>query len=181
MPSQVQIGSRATLRYTRCTLCGLSRNFIKALGAPSSVWEVGVNEYNQDINSRPLYSNWIDAAVMISIHNNGGGGTGTETWYDETNGQQAESRRLAHVINDRVVAAIRARYKPDWPDRGVRSCNGCKGENRLAARPAVILEVAFMDTRSPDNAALHDDLFKRIVARAIREGLQEWSLRPYSR
>lgn len=154
-----------------------AKYFIRALGAPTSVWAVGAHDYNQDINSRPLYANWIDAAVMISIHNNGGGGTGTETWYDETNGQEVESRRLAQVINDRVVNAIRARYKPDWPDRGLRSCNGCKGENRLAARPAIILEVAFMDTQNPDNAALHDDAFKRIVARAIREGVQEWARR----
>lgn len=32
-----------------------------------------------------------------------------------------------------------------------------------------------MDTRSPDNEALHDDRFKRIVAQAIREGLYEWA------
>jgi N-acetylmuramoyl-L-alanine amidase len=179
----LDLDARPTRRPDRAAGAGASgypewqesaRYFIKALGAPPSVWEVGGNDYNQDINSRPLYSNWIDAAVMISIHNNGGGGTGTETWYDETNGQEVESRRLAQIINDRVVAAIRARYTPDWPDRGLRSCNGCKGENRLAARPAIILEVAFMDTKSPDNAALHDDTFKRIVARAIREGLQEW-------
>jgi N-acetylmuramoyl-L-alanine amidase len=179
----LDLDARPTRRPDRAAGAGASgypewqesaRYFIKALGAPPSVWEVGGNDYNQDINSRPLYSNWIDAAVMISIHNNGGGGMGTETWYDETNGQEVESRRLAQIINDRVVAAIRARYTPDWPDRGLRSCNGCKGENRLAARPAIILEVAFMDTKSPDNAALHDDTFKRIVARAIREGLQEW-------
>jgi N-acetylmuramoyl-L-alanine amidase len=179
----LDLDARPTRRPDRAAGTGASghpewqesaKYFIKALGAPPSVWEVGANDYNQDINSRPLYCNWIDAAVMISIHNNGGGGTGTETWYDETNGQEAESRRLAQIINDRVVAAIRALYNPDWPDRGLRSCNGCKGENRLAARPAIILEIAFMDTKSPDNAALHDDTFKRIVARAIREGLQEW-------
>lgn len=177
------LDARPARRPDRAAVAGASgypawqesaKYFLKALGAPSSVWEVGVNDYNQDINSRPLYSNWIDAAVMISIHNNGGGGTGTETWYDETNGQQADSRRLAQIINDRVVGAIRARYNAQWPDRGLRSCNGCKGENRLAARPAVILEVAFMDTRTPDNAALHDDTFKRTVARAIREAVQEW-------
>ena len=113
----------------------------------------------------------------MSIHNNGGGGTGTETWYDETNGQEQESQRLAEIINNKVVAAIRAHYNPEWPDRGLRSCNGCKGENRLAARPAIILEVAFMDMKSPDNEALHSETFKQIVARAIRGGLQEWAAR----
>ena len=39
----------------------------------------------------------------------------------------------------------------------------------------MILEVAFMDTRSPDNDALHDERFKRIVARAIRDALLAWA------
>jgi N-acetylmuramoyl-L-alanine amidase len=154
-----------------------AKYFIKALGAPPEVWDIGVDDYARDINSRPLYSNWVDSAVVVSIHNNGGGGTGTETWYDVTNGQEDESQRLAEIINDKVVAAIRANYNPEWPDRGLRSCNGCKGENRLAARPAIILEVAFMDMKSPDNEALHSEAFKQIVARAIREGLQEWAAR----
>ncbi len=151
-----------------------AKYFFKGLGAPASIWETGANDYNQDINSRPFYANWIDAAALVSIHNNGGEGTGTETWYDETNGQSGESRRLAQIINDHIVGAIRAQYNPSWGNRGLRSCNGCKGENRLASRPAVIVEVAFMDTRTPDNAALHDDRFKRLVAGAIYHALQEW-------
>ena len=139
--------------------------------------DFGATEYARDINSRPFYSNWLDAAALISIHNNGGGGTGTETWFDETNGLAAESRRLAQMINDHVVRAIRESYYPQWPDRGLRSCNGCKGETRLASRPAVLLEVAFMDTPRPDNAALHDDTFKRIVARAVREALHDQKFR----
>lgn len=154
-----------------------AKYYIRDLGAPSSVWDFGADDYAKDINSRPFYANWIDSAVVVAVHNNGGGGSGTETWYDSTNGHEAESRHLAEILNRRIVAAIRARYNADWPDRGLRTCNGCKGENRLAARPAVIVEVAFMDTRRPDNDALHDDTFKRIVAQAIREGLQEFGLK----
>jgi N-acetylmuramoyl-L-alanine amidase len=149
--------------------------FLRGLGAPSSIWGTGANDYNRDINSRPFYANWIDAAAIISLHNNGGGGTGTETWYDTSNGFEAASARLAAIVNAQVVSAIRAHYNPAWPDRGLRSCNGCKGETRLAMRPAVILEVAFMDTRSPDNDALRDDRFRRIVARAIRDALLTWA------
>ena len=153
-----------------------AKYFIRGMGAPPEVSDFGVDEYSRDINSRPFYANWVDSAVMISIHNNGGGGTGTETWYDETNGYASESRRLAQIVNDKVVAAIRANYNPQWPNRGLRSCNGCKGETRLAMRPAIILEVGFMDMKTPDNEALHDETFKQIVARAVREALQEYSL-----
>jgi N-acetylmuramoyl-L-alanine amidase len=151
-----------------------AKYFIKSLGAPPDVWEFGANDYNQDINSRPFYANWIDAAALVSIHNNCCEGTGTETWFDETNGQEGESQRLAQLINDHVVGAIRAQYDPAWQDRGLRSCNGCKGENRLATRPAVIVEIAFMDTPRPDNAALQDERFKRLVAGAIYHALLEW-------
>jgi len=138
------------------------------------VSDFGINEYNRDINSRPFYANWIDAAAVVSIHNNGGSSTGTETWYDETNGWANESRALAEIVQSAVVGAIRGRYDPNWIDRGLRSCNGCKGETRLAARPAVILETAFMDTQSPDNAALHDQAFQRLVAQAVAQALQRW-------
>ena len=149
--------------------------FMKAAAVPPAVWDIGVDDYARDINTRPLYANWLDAVAVISIHNNGGEGTGTETWFDATNGHGASSQRLAEVVNRRVVAAIRREYNPNWVDRGLRSCNGCKGENRLAARPAIILEIAFMDTRTPDNEALQDERFKQIVARAIRDALHEWS------
>jgi N-acetylmuramoyl-L-alanine amidase len=155
-----------------------AKYYIRDLGAPSAVWDYGIDDYAKDINSRPFYSNWIDSAVVISIHNNGGGGTGTETWYDATNGHDVESRRLAEIVNRKVVAAVRARYDPNWPDRGLRTCNGCKGETRLAGRPAILLEAAFMDTRTPDNDALHSETFKFIVATAVREALQEWGLHP---
>ena len=149
--------------------------FMKAAGVPPAVWDIGVDDYARDINTRPLYANWLDAVAVISIHNNGGEGTGTETWFDATNGHEAASERLAEIVNRRVVAAIRREYNSNWPDRGLRSCNGCKGENRLASRPAIILEIAFMDTRTPDNEALQDERFKQIVARGIRDGLHEWA------
>jgi len=155
-----------------------ARYFIQTLGTPEDVWNYGIDDYARDINARPFYANWIDATAVVSIHNNGGQETGTETWYDETNGWQDESRRLAEIANRHIVSAIRARYNANWTDRGLRSCDGCKGETRLASRPAVIVEIAYVDTPSPDNDALHDDAFKRIVAQAIREAVQEWTSIP---
>src|SRR5262245_28386470 len=152
-----------------------AKYFIQALGAPDDIWNFGVDDYARDINSRPFYANWIDAAALISVHNNAGAHTGTETWYDATNGLDGESARLAQVINMHVVSAIRQRYNANWIDRGLRLCNGCKGENRLASRPSVIVEIAYMDTTTPDNDALHDDAFKHIVAEAIADGIREWA------
>ena len=110
----------------------------------------------------------------MSLHNNGGGGTGTETLYDTNNGFGTESKRLADAVHGRVIAAIRREYNASWADRRVQGFNGSYGENRLATRPAILIEVAFMDRPTPDNAALQDAAFQRIVARAIREGVEEY-------
>jgi N-acetylmuramoyl-L-alanine amidase len=156
-----------------------ARYHVKALGADPSVWnEAGFTHLEQDIRCRPRYANAINADVLVSIHNNGAGtpgaGTGTETLYDTNNGFGPESRRLADLLHARVIAAIRRDYNPAWVDRRVQGFNGSYGENRLATRPAVIMEIAFMDRPTPDNAALQDERFKRLVATAIREGLEEF-------
>ena len=151
-----------------------AKYFVQMLGAPEEIWNYGVDDYARDINVRPFYANWIDAAAVIAIHNNGGEETGTETWYDTTNGYQEESSRLADIVNRHVVSAIRERYNANWVDRGLRTCDGCKGENRLASRPAVIVEIAYMDTAAPDNDALHDEAFKLLVAQALRGAIQDW-------
>jgi len=149
---------------------------IKAQGAPASVYSSTsvISDYDKDITSRPLYANYVNGNILVSVHNNAGGGTGSETWYDTGNGQQTESKRLATLLHNKVVAAIRQQYNNSWKDRGVIGCNGCKGENRIATRPAVILEVAFTDTEIPDNKALRDEKFKQLVARAIKQGIEEY-------
>ncbi|MBL9206452.1 MAG: N-acetylmuramoyl-L-alanine amidase [Opitutaceae bacterium] len=152
-----------------------ARYHVKALGADPSVWnESGFTHLEQDIRCRPRYANAVNADVLVSLHNNGGGGTGTETLYDTNNTVAAESKRLADTLHAAVITAIRRDFNAAWPDRRVKGFNGSYGENRLATRPAVIIELAFMDKQSPDNDALQVEAFRRLVARAIREGLREF-------
>lgn len=101
--------------------------FMKAAAVPPEVWDIGVDDYARDINTRPLYANWLDAVAVISIHNNGGEGTGTETWFDATNGHEAASQRLAEIVNRRVVATIREQYNPNWVDRGLEVVQRLQG------------------------------------------------------
>jgi N-acetylmuramoyl-L-alanine amidase len=152
-----------------------ARYHVKALGAEPSIWnESGFTHLDQDIRCRPRWANSVNADILVSLHNNGGGGTGTETLYDTNNGFGPESKRLADAVHGRVIAAIRRDYNPAWADRRVQGFNGSYGENRLATRPSILIEVAFMDRPTPDNAALQDETFKRLVARAIREGVEEY-------
>ncbi len=152
-----------------------ARYHVKALGAAPTIWnEPGFDDLSQDIRCRPLYANSVNAELLVSIHNNGGGGTGTETLYDTNHSAAAESKRLADLLHARVIAAIRRDYNPTWADRRVQGFNGSYGENRLATRAAVIIEIAFMDRPTPDNLALRDERFKQIVAAAIRDGIREF-------
>ncbi len=152
-----------------------ARYHVKALGADPSVWnESGFTHLEQDIRCRPRYANAVGAEILVSLHNNGGGGTGTETLYDTNNGFGAESKRLADLVHGKIIAAIRRDYNPTWADRRVQGFNGSYGENRLAARPAILIELAFMDRPTPDNAALQDARFRTLVVEAIRDGIRDY-------
>src|SRR5688572_8344826 len=37
--------------------------YMKAIGAPPAVWNIGIDDYARDINTRPLYANWVDAVA----------------------------------------------------------------------------------------------------------------------
>ena len=156
-----------------------AREYLWYTGLPSSVWNTaacGSNNLCKDIMARPYGANYYDADLLISLHNNGGQGTGTETWYDTTGDYHSVSaaQNLAQAINNRVVNTIRARYNAGWVDRGVKPSSGGYGENHYARMPAALIEVAFMDMQSPDNNALHDETFKRLVAEAIVLGVCDY-------
>ncbi|HQE92560.1 MAG TPA: DNRLRE domain-containing protein [Anaerolineae bacterium] len=150
-----------------------AREYLWYIGLPSSVWNSGSTNLNKDIMARPYGANHYGADLLISLHNNGGGGTGTETWYDTTGDYHsvASAQSLAQAVNSNVVNAIRASYNGSWTDRGVKASNGGYGENHYARMPAALIEVAFMDMQSPDNNALHDETFKRLVAEALVKGV----------
>ena len=152
-----------------------ARDHLKAIGVPDSVWNgSGGSHLGQDINARPRYANFLNAELLVSVHNNGGLGTGTETWYETNNASAPQSKRLADVVHAAVITAIRRDYDAAWVDRRVKGAAGTYGENAVATRPAILVEVAFMDRPTPDNAALQVDRFKRIVATAIRDGIREY-------
>ena len=146
--------------------------YVKSQGAPSSVWGT-LSGMDRDIMARPLYGNWVGANSMISIHNNGGGGCGTETWYETGNGYQAQSLPFAQAIHNKIISRLRSQWNSSWCDRGVKGANGRYGENNYFHGPAVIIELGFMDNQS-DNSALQNSTFRDIVATAIRDAVVEY-------
>lgn len=154
-------------------------------GLPASVWnddggsKTEETNYAKDIRSRGLYTNYIEADAMISIHNNGGGGCGTETLYDSTNGYGNRSFLLANTIQYKIIDTLRKNWDANWCDRGTKGFDGNYGENRIFKGPAALVEIAFMD-RVSENNALQSPVFRNLVTDAIRDGLVEYYNLPLS-
>lgn len=153
--------------------------YIRSLGAPESIWKpYNLSGNDRDIRSRPEYANWVGANAMISVHNNGGGSTycnshGTETWYDTLNAYSSQSYQLANVIHTKLIQRLRSQWDPNWCDRGVKGANGNYGENRWFNGPAALVELAFVDVKS-DNDALQNATFRSIATSAIADAIVEY-------
>jgi N-acetylmuramoyl-L-alanine amidase len=144
--------------------------YVRSLGVPYSVWNAGFNGVDRDIVARPEYGNYVGADLMISIHNNGGGGCGTETYYDTGNGYQDVSHALADTVHGKLIERLRSQWDGSWCNRGVKGVNGNYGENRRFHGAAILLELAFMDNQS-NNAAVQNAAFRTIAMVAIRDAL----------
>ncbi|MBI4602341.1 MAG: N-acetylmuramoyl-L-alanine amidase, partial [Planctomycetes bacterium] len=138
-------------------------------GAPASVYDPTTSgDGTDDVTCRPLYAEHEvedgEDAVYISVHSNGGGGTGTET-YMYLDGTPPGSEALRGLVQAEIVGDLRADWDPAWADRGVKAANF--GELRaLSTMPGVLTEIGFHD-RAEDAAAEREPRWRRIVARAI--------------
>ncbi len=155
-----------------------ARHYAIYNGLPASVYDGSTTNYNSDIRSRPYIANYYGADILINLHNNGYNGTlsGTESYYDITglNHSPSQALQLASAIHNRIINTIRTQYDAAWVNRGIKASDGDYGEIRLAAMPATLIELAFMDKQYPDNAYLQDENFKRLAASAITLGVCDY-------
>jgi len=107
-----------------------------------------------------------DAACYISIHCNAHKdreANGTETFYRV--GGHTDSKRLAEIIQRRLLAQLRLR------DRGVKTKN--LQVIRQATCPAVLVELAFISNHAEESLLESEDGQER-AARAIASGIAEF-------
>jgi len=160
-----------------------ARYWTEFMGAPSSVWDLGMSERHEDITCRAHYADWMEdewagqgGAVYLSIHTNAARppntGSGTDTFIHDT-APSPGSAAFQDVLHPQVVGDIRALWKSDWIDRGQKTAYF--GELRETDdMPACLIELAFHDTETPDNDFLHEDEFRRDVARALYKGISKY-------
>jgi|GEM_PF-5331793 len=156
-----------------------AKYYIQSQGAPSWVYNDPnvTTELSKDLRSRPNYANWLGADLSISIHNNAcdsHNARGTSILYDVSHSNLAgANENLANIVHDKVYEKVRGYYDPAWPWRNVVETNNQYGEIRLCNMPSLIVECAFYDNYT-DNQALHSEVFKMAVARGIFEGICEF-------
>jgi N-acetylmuramoyl-L-alanine amidase len=151
-----------------------ARYWTEYAGAPSSVYSAG------DVSCRGLYADWLEDEwgpavpdAYLSLHTNAAAtpdtGTGTSSFIHDTSPSPG-SAALQSVLHTQLVSDIRALWDAGWVDRGQKTANF--GELRNTDdMPALLVEIAFHDTATPDNDFLHLDAFRRDVSRALLKGM----------
>lgn len=163
--------------------------WLQHLGYPGYVYgpggtnlgEGGSDDTNE-IQSRPLSSDYDASDIYISLHTNGSVGdcagsgcpTGTCTYYDagtEHAPWGAISQTLATNVNNAIISAIRTKYADaGWSNRGVLDSNGGFGEIRIPDRAAILIELAFHDSCDLDALKLRDNFFRSTCMWAVYKG-----------
>ena len=126
-------------------------------------------EYKEDIHSRPLLANHVNAEVAIHLHSNAedtGVVRGTRVIV-----QEGRSNDVA--LGSRVLCAIKEQIQslPGYESFVVATTPHVddKGENRLADMPSIIVETAF-HSQPQDAAALLDPVFRAASMKGVEKG-----------
>lgn len=179
-----------------------ARYYTQWAGAPIDVYSKsdGTNDYNDDINARSLFTNWLAGGssyvpnkagkrvpleMALAIHSDAGykadgGIVGTLGIYTTKNGEPTlatgMSRDASRILAEQLVGNIKkdleATFKRTWNIRSITDQN--YSETRLPAVPSTIIETLshqnFQDIRLG-----HDPNFKFAFARSIYKTILKYS------
>ena len=142
-------------------------------GAPEAVYKTKTTERDSGLVSRPLYADWQGAEVFVSIHTNSADqpnvGSGLSSFIHSTM-PSAGSDKLQSAIHAELLRTTRTLYVKDFKDRGKQSADFAV-VREIKTMPAVLLELAFHDTETPDAILLRDPSYRRDLSRAIYKGI----------
>ena len=128
-----------------------------------------LRERNEDINSRPLFANFIGATTLIHVHTNAGeaGATGARGFYHSG---RTDDQKLADNMMCYMGELIHA--KEGYEEYTVPKTANPRdnlGENSKATMPSVIIEAGF-HTNATDAAALQDPIFRTAAMKGVEKG-----------
>ena len=118
-----------------------------------------------DINDRYKAANAWGADYFISIHANAGKGTGVETFvYQDLSERSRKGMVLAEAVTN--IFAQTMGLKNRGVKRDDQSNAGSLGVLRYTHMPAILVELAFIDTSEPDAQLLKSNRHEMAVALA---------------
>ena len=153
-------------------------------GAPPTVWDPSTADNKDDVTTRSRFSAWHheqgEDAVFVSWHSNAPDpGRGTSTYVYGPNPPDGSyqfsgtkgSDVLGKLLQESLVADIRAVFDAKWKDRGIRSAwFGEINPNNNGEMPAALVEVAFHSTAA-DADYLREPRFRHLLARAFYKAI----------
>ncbi len=142
-------------------------------GAPETVYHTRMTERDSGLISRPLYADWQGADAFVSLHTNAADmpnvGSGLSSYVHSTM-PSAGSDKLQSAVHAELLRTTRTLYVKDFRDRGKLSADFAV-VREIKTMPAVLLELAFHDTETPDAMLLRDPNYRRDLSRAIYKGV----------
>jgi N-acetylmuramoyl-L-alanine amidase len=141
-----------------------------------------------DLYARVGLAHAVQADVFVAIHGNGATNTsirGPETWYCGKHSEGNANERLARMLQDAQVAALRD-YGYDGPDRGIKEDAGSHHSGdfcqfvvtREAPVPAALIEFLFL-SNPLDAAVLLDDHAHQLLAVHVADAIDLFMRREY--
>jgi MYXO-CTERM domain-containing protein len=178
-------GSFSAARWEEAAL-----SYVQFNGAPPSVYDAQGNGIGTDHVARSMWAAWEhpqgEDAVYLSWHSNAASGTarGTVTYFagggpdapaskpsECSRGAVSGSYTLANLVQQEIVAGVRALHETDWLDRGVATACFSEVSSTLNPEfPSILVELAFHDNAA-DTAWLKDPRFRHTSARAMYRGI----------
>ncbi|NLI74747.1 MAG: N-acetylmuramoyl-L-alanine amidase [Euryarchaeota archaeon] len=119
----------------------------------------------EDLGARTTFANQIKASLYLSIHCNGGGGTGFESFIHTNTGEK--TKEIQATIHNAAMAYLK---KHEIADRGLKTANF--QVLRETSMPAVLLECLFVD-HPEDAKLLASEVFRDGLANEIAYGVAQ--------
>lgn len=151
----------------------LTARRLRDLGATAPVVTGSVGQTIEMINSMQ------QVLCALSIHFNGGGGTGFEMWvYPYSVGGNDLASAIIHDLKNAPQAWSRVRPAVEYPSRGIKPAwpgERARGFVAGVTAPAVLCELGFID-RDSDESLLHSALFREHVATSMAAGVASYAV-----
>lgn len=126
-------------------------------------------DYDEDINSRPLFANHLGADVAFHLHTNGVGDASASGALAVVQPGRPDDLLLGRSILCYMKELIHSVEGYGEFSVGGEPSQVDKGENRISEMPSVIVEMGF-HTNPEDAAALQDPAFRTASMKGVEKG-----------